>query len=120
MGLKRQLFTFLDTENLLEKAQEIVAEFKEELNNNQDNHSDTDNEHMEEDTDEDTDEENTYTIVGPYEADISKGMISTSSPIARAIIGKAVGDSAEVQSPGGVKSYEIIAIDLFDMAKVNR
>ena len=70
--------------------------------------------------DEETDEETTYHIVGPYEADISKGMISTSSPIARAVIGKAVGESAEVQSPGGVKSYEIIAIDLFDMAKVNR
>ena len=70
--------------------------------------------------DEETDEETTYHIVGPYEADISKGMISTSSPIARAIIGKAVGDSAEVQSPGGVKSYEIIAIELFDIEKVNR
>ena len=55
--------------------------------------------------DEETDEETTYHIVGPYEADISKGMISTSSPIARAIIGKAVGDLAEVQTPVGVKSY---------------
>ena len=70
--------------------------------------------------DEVTDEESSYTIVGPYEADISQGMISTSSPIARAIIGKAVGDSAEVQSPGGVKSYEIITIELFDIEKVNR
>ena len=70
--------------------------------------------------DEETDEETTYHIVGPYEADISKGMISTSSPIARAVIGKAMGDSAEVQSPGGVKSYEIISIDLFDAKKVNR
>ena len=44
--------------------------------------------------DEETDEETTYHIVGPYEADISRGMISTSSPIARAVIGKAMGDSA--------------------------
>ncbi|MEC8263595.1 MAG: GreA/GreB family elongation factor, partial [Pseudomonadota bacterium] len=70
--------------------------------------------------DEETDEETTLHIVGPYETDISKGMISTSSPIARAVIGKAIGDSAEVQSPGGIKSYEIISIDLFDMKKVNR
>ncbi|MGB1924853.1 MAG: GreA/GreB family elongation factor, partial [Candidatus Puniceispirillaceae bacterium] len=67
-----------------------------------------------------TDEETTYHIVGPYEADISKGMISTSSPIARAVIGKAVGDSAEVQSPGGTKSFEIISIELFDISKVSR
>ena len=71
-------------------------------------------------TNEETDEETTYHIVGPYEADISKGMISTSSPIARAVIGKAMGESAEVQSPGGVKSYEIISINLFDLKKVNR
>ena len=70
--------------------------------------------------DEETDQETTYHVVGPYEADISKGMISTSSPIARAVIGKAVGDSAEVQSPGGVKSFEIISIELFDIEKVNR
>ena len=60
--------------------------------------------------DEDTDEENTYTIVGPYEADISKGWISTSSPIAKALIGKKVGDSAEVNTPRGSKSYEILNI----------
>ena len=70
--------------------------------------------------DEEADEETTYHIVGPYEADISKGMISTSSPIARAVIGKAVGDSAEVQSPGGTKSFEIISIELFDISKVSR
>ncbi len=68
--------------------------------------------------DEDTDEELLYHIVGPYETDISRQMISTSSPIARAVIGKAVGDQAEVQTPGGVKTYEILAIDLFDMTKV--
>tara|TARA_R110002012_G_scaffold48570_1_gene126321 strand:- start:2507 stop:2980 length:474 start_codon:yes stop_codon:yes gene_type:complete len=60
--------------------------------------------------DEDTDEEQTFTIVGPYEADISKGYISTSSPIARALIGKQVGDSAEVATPRGAKSYEILSI----------
>ena len=60
--------------------------------------------------DEDTDEENTYTIVGPYEADISKGLISTSSPIAKALIGKKVGVSAEVNTPRGSKSYEILNI----------
>lgn len=60
--------------------------------------------------DEDTDEEQTFTIVGPYEADISKGYISTSSPIARALIGKRVGDSAEVATPRGAKSYEILSI----------
>ena len=70
--------------------------------------------------DEETDEETTYHIVGPYEADISRGMISTSSPIARAVIGKAVGESAEVQSPGGTKSVEIISIELFDISKVSR
>ena len=51
--------------------------------------------------DEVTDEESSYTIVGPYEADIEKRMISTSSPIARALIGKTEGDSVEVQTPRG-------------------
>ena len=60
--------------------------------------------------DEDTDEEQTFTIVGPYEADISKGYISTSSPIARAMIGKKVGESVEVTTPRGSKSYEILSI----------
>ena len=60
--------------------------------------------------DEDTDEETKYTIVGPYEADLSKGMISTASPIARALIGKRVGDSVEVATPRGAKSLEILSI----------
>ena len=60
--------------------------------------------------DEDTDEESTYTIVGPYEADIERGLISTSSPIARALIGKRVSDSVEVATPGGTRSYEILSI----------
>ena len=52
----------------------------------------------------------TYQIVGDDEADIKHGKISVSSPIARALIGKAVGDTAEVQAPGGVRSYEILSI----------
>ncbi len=60
--------------------------------------------------DEDTDEETTYQIVGPYEADLDKKRISVQSPIARALIGKTVGDTTEVRAPGGVKSYEIIDV----------
>ena len=62
--------------------------------------------------DEDTDEESTYTIVGPYEADIERGLISTSSPIARALIGKRVSDSVEVATPRGTRSYEILSIEV--------
>ena len=62
--------------------------------------------------DEDTDQESTYSIVGPYEADLSRGLISTSSPIARSLIGKRVVDSFEVNTPGGRKSYEIIEINV--------
>jgi transcription elongation factor GreA len=64
--------------------------------------------------DEETDEESTYIIVGPYEADIDKGLISTASPIARALIGKREGDSAEVQSPRGPHPYEIVSIEVYD------
>ena len=52
----------------------------------------------------------TYQIVGDDEADIKHGKISVNSPIARALIGKAEGDTAEVQAPGGVRSYEILSI----------
>ena len=52
----------------------------------------------------------TYQIVGEDEADIKQGKISVGSPIARALIGKHSGDVAEVQAPGGVKSYEILDI----------
>ncbi len=52
----------------------------------------------------------TYQIVGDDEADLKLGLISMSSPIARALIGKEVGDIAEVQAPGGVKSYEVMAV----------
>jgi transcription elongation factor GreA len=52
----------------------------------------------------------TYQIVGDDEADIKDGKISVSSPIARALIGKAEGDTADVQAPGGVRSYDILAV----------
>ena len=52
----------------------------------------------------------TYQIVGDDEADLKQGLISISSPIARALIGKVGGDVAEVQAPGGIKSYEIIGV----------
>ena len=52
----------------------------------------------------------TYQIVGDDEADLKHGKISISSPIARALIGKAEGDIAEVQAPGGVREYEILAV----------
>ncbi|WP_425093154.1 transcription elongation factor GreA [Tropicimonas sp. S265A] len=61
--------------------------------------------------DEDTDEEKTYQIVGEAEADIEKGLLNLKSPIARALIGKDEGDSVDVRTPGGVKSYEILEIE---------
>ncbi|MCZ8152279.1 MAG: transcription elongation factor GreA [Rhodobacteraceae bacterium] len=60
--------------------------------------------------DEDTDEERTYQIVGEAEADIERGLLNIRSPIARALIGKDEGDSVEVKTPGGTKSYEILTI----------
>jgi transcription elongation factor GreA len=60
--------------------------------------------------DEDTEDEAVYQIVGEFEADVKKGMISVTSPIARAIIGKRTGDSVEVSTPGGGKSYEIVKV----------
>lgn len=61
--------------------------------------------------DEDTEEESRYQIVGEHEADVKAGRISISSPIARAIIGKEIGDVVEVNAPGGVRSYEILRVD---------
>jgi transcription elongation factor GreA len=61
--------------------------------------------------DEDTDEKAKYQIVGDYEADLKQKRISISSPIARALIGKSVGESAEVQTPSGSKSYEIVKVE---------
>lgn len=61
--------------------------------------------------DEDTDEEKTLQIVGMHEGDIQAGRMSISSPIARALIGKEVGDSVEVTTPGGTKVYEVLEVD---------
>jgi transcription elongation factor GreA len=58
--------------------------------------------------DEDTEEKRTYQIVGDQEADVKSGRISISSPIARALIGKEVGDTIEVNAPGGARGYEIV------------
>lgn len=60
--------------------------------------------------DEDTDAETTYQIVGEHEADIKEGRLSVTSPLARALIAKKVGDSVEVTTPNGAKSYEVISI----------
>jgi len=60
--------------------------------------------------DEDTEEKKTYQIVGDQEAEPKSGRISISSPIARALIGKAVGDAIEVNAPGGARGYEIIEL----------
>ncbi len=60
--------------------------------------------------DEDTEEEKTYQIVGEPEADVRSGRVSVSSPIARALMGKTVGDTVEVSTPGGGKSYEIVEV----------
>lgn len=60
--------------------------------------------------DEDTDKESKYQIVGDYEADIEKNKISLSSPLAKALIGKEVGDVAEYTAPGGKKSFEILEV----------
>jgi transcription elongation factor GreA len=60
--------------------------------------------------DEQTGEQVTYQIVGEDEADLKLGLINVSSPIARALIGKEEGDTAEVQAPGGVKRYEIVSV----------
>lgn len=60
--------------------------------------------------DEETDEEITYQIVGEDEADLKHNKISITSPVARALIGKQEGDIAEVQAPGGIRSYEIVEV----------
>ena len=59
---------------------------------------------------EDSGEQVTYQIVGEDEADLKQGLINVGSPIGRALIGKEVGDTAEVQAPGGARHYEIIAV----------
>ena len=65
--------------------------------------------------DDDTEEESTYHITGEYEADISKSRISTKSPLAKALIGKAIGDIVEVSTPKGDKAFEILDISFSDL-----
>jgi transcription elongation factor GreA len=60
--------------------------------------------------DEDSGAKVTYQIVGDDEADLRQGLVSISSPIARALIGKEAGDVAEVQAPGGIRSWEIVEV----------
>lgn len=60
--------------------------------------------------DEDTEKETRYQIVGDMEADVKQGRISISSPIARALIGKTIGDTVEVMAPGGARSYEVTGV----------
>jgi transcription elongation factor GreA len=60
--------------------------------------------------DSDSDEEVTYQIVGDLEADIKRGLISISAPIARALIGKNEGDSVDIVAPNGTRSYDIVAV----------
>ena len=62
-------------------------------------------------TETETGEEITYSIVGDYEGDIKLGRIAISAPLARAMIGKETGDVVEVNTPGGVKAYEIAKVE---------
>jgi len=61
--------------------------------------------------DEDTEEEARYQIVGEHEADVKQGRISVTSPLARGMIGKEVGEVVEINTPGGVKAYEILKLE---------
>ena len=61
--------------------------------------------------DEDTEESARYQIVGEHEADVKAGRISVTSPLARGMIGKEVGDVVEINTPGGVKAYEILKLE---------
>ncbi len=60
--------------------------------------------------DEETEKEASYQIVGVYEADIKQGLLSVSSPLAKALIGKKLGDTVSVPAPGGDRSYEIVGV----------
>jgi transcription elongation factor GreA len=60
--------------------------------------------------DDDSGDEKTYQIVGETEADIENGLLNVRSPLARALIGKEEGDSIDVKTPGGTRSYEILSI----------
>ncbi|MEE8172554.1 MAG: transcription elongation factor GreA [Alphaproteobacteria bacterium] len=59
---------------------------------------------------EETEEESTYQIVGADEAEVNEGRLSISSPLARALIGKSSGDAIEINTPGGARNYEILAV----------
>ena len=61
--------------------------------------------------DDNTDEESTYQIVGSEESDIRAGLLSITSPLARALIGKTSGDSVEVQTPNGQRGYEVVSVE---------
>ena len=61
--------------------------------------------------DEDTEETHTYTLVGEVEASIERGLLNIRSPLARALIGKDAGDSVEVRTPRGARSYEVVSIE---------
>ena len=61
--------------------------------------------------DEDTEEEGRYQVVGEHEADVKSGKISLSPPLSRAMMGKEVGEVVEVNTPGGVKAYEILKVE---------
>ena len=61
--------------------------------------------------DEDTDEEITYQIVGSEESDVSKGLLPITSPLSKALVGKSVGDSVEVNTPKGIKFYEVVKVE---------
>ena len=65
--------------------------------------------------DDDTEEQCVYHVVGEYEADIAKSRISTQSPLARALIGKKVGDIVDVSTPKGSKTYEITKISFQEL-----
>lgn len=60
--------------------------------------------------DQETDEEHRYRIVGSYESDVKTGHLSITSPLARALIGKRIGDSVEVTTPKGTKMYDIVEV----------
>jgi transcription elongation factor GreA len=60
--------------------------------------------------DEETEKAASYQIVGVYEADIKQGLLSVSSPLAKALIGKKLGETVSVPAPGGDRSYEIVGV----------
>ena len=60
--------------------------------------------------DEDTELEVTYKFVGEFEADLEKNLLNIKSPLARALIGKDIGDSVDVKTPGGTRSYEVLVV----------